>query len=128
MNTDVLDRLFIEWVSTKPEFSPHAYYVKDLDTVVVLVEDCSTTVQQIAGTLISLHHRNYEEMGKRNYVGFEVGCAEEFCQCNGMTFGEEMDLVSVLQKMADTNKAAVPAILDVAIPLVEDNNINSVIF
>ena len=128
MNTDVLDRLFTEWVSTKPEFSPLAYYIKDLDTVIVLSEDCSTTVQHVAGTLISLHHLNHEEMGKRNYVGFEVECAKEFCQCNGVPFGEKIDLVSVLQKMADTNKAAAPAILDVAIPLVEDNNIDSVIF
>lgn len=126
MDTEVLDRLFTEWVATKPEFSPYAYYIDTLDTLIVMVEDCSTTEERVTRTSISLLRRNDEVIGKRNYIGFEVSGIKKFCRQNGIPFGKDMNLVQILRKMADLNKLAVPAILDIAIPLVEDNNIELV--
>ncbi len=128
MDTEVLYRLFAERVAIKPEFFPQAYYIDALDTLVVVEDDCSTTLEHVTGTQISLHIRNHEVRGKRNHVGFEVGGIKKFCRQNGIPFGEEMDLVQILRKMADLNKVAVPAIFDIAIPLVKYNKITSVIF
>jgi hypothetical protein len=125
---DVIDRLFLEWMRTKPDFSPHAYYIEALDKVIVVVEDCSTHEEHIKGSSISLHRRNYEVDGKRNYVGFEIDGVQDFCKYHQICFGEKMDLSSILKKMAETNAKALPAILDVAIPMIEDDNINTVIF
>ncbi len=132
MHTELLDKLFADFLKTNPafypRFSPHAYYIKDLDQIVVVAEDCSTTVQHVSGTNVSLHRRNHETIGKRNYVGFEIEGAQRFCRQERLRFGKKMSLTSLLEKMARTDVKAAPAILDVAIPLIEDSNINSVIF
>lgn len=128
MNTDVLDELFANWAKTKPDFTPHAYYIKDLDKLIVVTEDCSAVEVAICDTLISLRCRTHEEYGKRNHVGFEVDCIQRFCRINKIRFGRKMDLVQILKKIAEEYTKASPAILEVAIPLVEDYNINSVIF
>ncbi|MEQ1500369.1 MAG: hypothetical protein ABL917_03310 [Parcubacteria group bacterium] len=127
MHTQVLDKLSSKWEVGQSAFEPYARFVKAVDKVVVVTEDCSTSVEQIVGSPLSLHHRSHEADGKRNYVGFEIDGVQEFCRHHEIPLDVNMDLVSILKKMAETHTKAMPAILDVAIPLLEDNNIISVI-
>ena len=82
-----------------PEFRPVAFWHKELNTIIVIVSDCSTCHVRVNDGL-TLMEDNYPEPGEDKYAGFEVHATPNFYEHEGLLSGGRVDLNRVLDMLA----------------------------
>ena len=108
---------------------PRAYYNEILDAIYVIAVDCSFTEHRISD-LIDLKERNYLGEGQKRYIGFNVNGARAFCKAKGLPSKGAVSIERILLtlNLCETNPRARGAIKEVAIPILEDNNLDMIEF
>ncbi len=131
MSEALLTKLAKEALSyTTSRFEPTIFYQKELDRIEVIVADCSITekpVGSVTSNLVLLE-RNHVEDGALIHVGFHVEGARHFCKTHGLPFQGKVRVSEILMRMSELRPETMPAILDIAIPILVDNNIDEVEF
>ncbi len=120
---DALTRKILEDFGPLGEFRPFADYDRPLDTIRVQVADCSTTERPYSD-YIELLERNHVEDGQVIHVGFNVLCARAFCLKYKLPDIGAVSVSVILNKVAEVDKKSMPAILDIALPMLVDNRMN----
>ncbi|MEQ1561231.1 MAG: hypothetical protein ABL899_00745 [Nitrospira sp.] len=106
------------------EFRPTAFYNESLDELRVVVADCSVTEVPIT-PYISLLERTHPEDGQLSHVGFCVHRASFF---RGESESSLVRIEDVLIRLSKIDSRALLAILDVAVPLLNNNDLTEVEF
>jgi len=109
------------------EFKPFAFYQEQMDRIQVVTADCSVTEITITNNL-SLLQRNHTEYGQLTYVGFVLEGARHFCRTNDLPFEGEVKISTIIERMAKVDTKSMPAILDIALPMLQDHGIDEVEF
>lgn len=81
-----------------PEFRPVAFWHRELDTIIVVVRDCSTCHVRINDGL-TLMEDNYPELGENKYAGFEVHATPKFYESEGLLSDGKVELNRVLDML-----------------------------
>ncbi len=127
LNTRELDLLLRDFIQASPPFAPCAIYNPELDLLQVVFEDCSWCEVSIGNRIFELLKRNHERVGVRTHVGFEIWWLKVFLRKHGMPCEGEIDFIAVLNKLAEVDTDARPAILDIAIPMALEYNVTTVL-
>ncbi|MBI1974626.1 MAG: hypothetical protein HYS51_02145 [Candidatus Zambryskibacteria bacterium] len=112
---------------TGSSFKPAAYYDEALDTVRIVVADCSTTESAISAHLV-LHERNYLKAGQARYVGFSIAGVRAFCKPHRLNGPIKLSEILKYMHFKEHDSRVRSAIAEVALPLLEDNNLDEVEF
>lgn len=112
---------------TGSSFKPTAYYDEALDTVRVIVADCSTTEIAISAHL-ALHERNYLEDGQARYAGFSITGVRAFCRPHRLNGPIKISEILKLMHFKEKNSRVRGAIAEVALPMLQENNLDEVEF
>ncbi len=123
-----IDSLMAMWLDKRFSFTPRAVYYPDIDSLHVIAEDCSHTEAQEHGTLLWLMERNCDIYGNFTHVGFVIECAKALSRKHGLPTGGEVEIKDILEKVALDYPHTAPAIYDIAIPILDRNNIQTVHF
>lgn len=110
------------------KFEPLAFYDPQLDCLEVITVDCSVTEVSISSSGLVLLERNRPEDGDLLYVGFRIEGVRYFCKENGLPYFGKIKIAEIIERMSKTDKASMPAIVDIALPMLEDYGIQEVEF
>lgn len=116
-------------------FKPCAIYNRNLDTISVLIEDCSVTEVPVTPTsLLILHERNYDEDGRPieqpqvTHVGFSIESAQRFSRTHGLPHAGKVRISDILKRLSEIEKETVPAILDIVMPMILEHHLDEIEF
>lgn len=82
-----------------PKFKPFAVYDEQLDTIRVMVRDCSYCQMWYGGGIFLLED-NYPRRRnsfRKRFVGFEIECVRSLCSRFSLPFKNQLELLEVLE-------------------------------
>jgi hypothetical protein len=110
------------------EFRPCAFFDVRLDCIRVIARDCSVLETRINPCLTVLEDNYYQEVGRKQYVGFTVKGARYFCNKYGLSMSVPIQIGALLDAIlkAFPDLTVEFFVNGIARPLVQEGKIETV--
>ncbi|MBI2669689.1 MAG: hypothetical protein HYX20_00875 [Candidatus Yanofskybacteria bacterium] len=106
-------------------FQPFAAYCKHLDSIWVLVKDCSVTEKRV-NDILTILEDNYPEIEEEKCVGFVIEYACSFCLKHGLLPQQSVQLSAVLDAVAQYSPKDTAYMDNIIRPLLKKYSLDSV--
>jgi len=110
------------------EFKPVSLYNAELDRISVFTANTSITEVNIGVKgVLALFTRTHPE-NELLHAGFHIDGARSFCMSHGLPHEGKVSVSAIIKTIATIDSTTKPAVLDVMLPLIEENSLDFVEF